>query len=156
MWNPLTDTTPIHTWLHPWLPPLGNRLDIVYPTIRFRMPKGNVCTWLLQNVIISLFGVIDQKYEYFLNSDRKKMRIVWSKPFCTTRIVFFFSPYFRLKSKKKNSKFKFTMPLKFIVKVWHTLSLSSLYRWPIIMFRASSSDMVSGTGLRARIFVLIQ
>jgi len=37
MWNPLTDTTPIHTWLHPWLPPLGNRLDIVYPTIRNKL-----------------------------------------------------------------------------------------------------------------------
>ena len=23
-WNPLTDTIPVHTWLHPWLPQLGN------------------------------------------------------------------------------------------------------------------------------------
>lgn len=22
-WNPLTDTVPIHTWTHPWLPLLG-------------------------------------------------------------------------------------------------------------------------------------
>ena len=22
-WNPLTDTTPIHCWLHPWLPLMG-------------------------------------------------------------------------------------------------------------------------------------
>lgn len=22
-WNPLTDTVPIHAWLHPWLPLLG-------------------------------------------------------------------------------------------------------------------------------------
>lgn len=21
-WNPLTDTVPIHTWIHPWLPSL--------------------------------------------------------------------------------------------------------------------------------------
>lgn len=25
-WNPLTDTLPIHTWIHPWLPLLGNYL----------------------------------------------------------------------------------------------------------------------------------
>ena len=24
-WNPLTDTIPIHAWLHPWLPLMGNR-----------------------------------------------------------------------------------------------------------------------------------
>ena len=23
-WNPLTDPTPIHSWLHPWLPIMGN------------------------------------------------------------------------------------------------------------------------------------
>jgi len=40
MWNPLTDTTPIHTWLHPWLPPLGNRLDIVYPPIRQKLASA--------------------------------------------------------------------------------------------------------------------
>ena len=37
VWNPLTDMTPIHTWLHPWLPPLGNRLEIVYPPIRNKL-----------------------------------------------------------------------------------------------------------------------
>jgi len=40
MWNPLMDTTPIHTWLHPWLPPLGSRLDIVYPTIRNKLANA--------------------------------------------------------------------------------------------------------------------
>lgn len=40
LWNPLTDTTPIHTWLHPWLPPLGSRLDIVYPTIRNKLTSA--------------------------------------------------------------------------------------------------------------------
>ncbi|XP_023335481.1 tuftelin-interacting protein 11 [Eurytemora carolleeae] len=40
MWNPLTDTTPIHTWIHPWLPPLGNKLDIVYPTIRNKLASA--------------------------------------------------------------------------------------------------------------------
>jgi tuftelin-interacting protein 11 len=37
LWNPLTDLTPIHTWLHPWLPPLGARLEIVYPPIRNKL-----------------------------------------------------------------------------------------------------------------------
>ena len=40
LWNPLTDTSPIHTWLHPWLPPLGSRLDIVYPTIRNKLSSA--------------------------------------------------------------------------------------------------------------------
>ncbi|XP_046748597.1 septin-interacting protein 1 [Diprion similis] len=37
-WNPLTDTVPIHTWIHPWLPLIGNRLDTaVYPIIRRKL-----------------------------------------------------------------------------------------------------------------------
>lgn len=24
-WNPLTDTMPIHSWLHPWLPLMGEQ-----------------------------------------------------------------------------------------------------------------------------------
>ena len=40
LWNPLTDTSPIHTWLHPWLPPLGSRLDIVFPTIRNKLSSA--------------------------------------------------------------------------------------------------------------------
>ena len=37
LWDPLTDVTPLHTWLHPWLPSLGDRLDVVYPTIRNKL-----------------------------------------------------------------------------------------------------------------------
>jgi len=40
VWDPLTDTTPIHTWLHPWLPPLGDRLDCVFPTIRNKLASA--------------------------------------------------------------------------------------------------------------------
>ncbi|CAB4066230.1 TFIP11 [Lepeophtheirus salmonis] len=29
VWNPQTDTVPIHSWLHPWLPLLSNNLEIV-------------------------------------------------------------------------------------------------------------------------------
>ncbi|XP_034937559.1 tuftelin-interacting protein 11 [Chelonus insularis] len=37
-WNPLTDTIPIHTWIHPWLPLMGNRMDIlIYPIIRRKL-----------------------------------------------------------------------------------------------------------------------
>ena len=44
VWNPLTDLTPIHTWLHPWLPPLGNRLEIVYPPIRNKLAAA-LASW---------------------------------------------------------------------------------------------------------------
>ena len=28
-WNPLTDTVPIHTWIHPWLPIMSKCIKIV-------------------------------------------------------------------------------------------------------------------------------
>ncbi|XP_066602843.1 septin-interacting protein 1 [Prorops nasuta] len=37
-WNPLTDTVPIHTWVHPWLPLLRNQMNtLIYPTIRRKL-----------------------------------------------------------------------------------------------------------------------
>ncbi|KAL2729259.1 tuftelin-interacting protein 11 isoform X2 [Vespula squamosa] len=37
-WNPLTDTVPIHTWIHPWLPLMRNWLDtLIYPIIRRKL-----------------------------------------------------------------------------------------------------------------------
>ncbi|KAJ8263510.1 hypothetical protein COCON_G00159670 [Conger conger] len=36
-WNPLTDTVPIHSWLHPWLPLLQARLEPLYPPIRSKL-----------------------------------------------------------------------------------------------------------------------
>lgn len=36
-WNPRQDTIPIHSWLHPWLPLLGGRLDPLYPPIRQKL-----------------------------------------------------------------------------------------------------------------------
>ncbi|QQP33031.1 Tuftelininteracting protein 11like [Caligus rogercresseyi] len=39
-WNPQTDTVPIHSWLHPWLPLLHNHLEIVYPTIRNKLGRA--------------------------------------------------------------------------------------------------------------------
>ena len=39
-WDPLQDTIPVHAWLHPWLPWLGPRLEVLYPTIRFRLSRA--------------------------------------------------------------------------------------------------------------------
>ncbi|XP_029617785.1 tuftelin-interacting protein 11-like [Salmo trutta] len=39
-WNPLTDTMPIHSWLHPWLPLLQSRLEPLYPPIRSKLANA--------------------------------------------------------------------------------------------------------------------
>ncbi|XP_064489812.1 tuftelin-interacting protein 11-like isoform X2 [Ornithodoros turicata] len=39
-WNPLTDTVPIHSWLHPWLPLMGSRLEPLYPPIRMKLSNA--------------------------------------------------------------------------------------------------------------------
>ncbi len=36
-WEPRKETVPIHAWIHPWLPHLGQQLEQVYPTIRHRL-----------------------------------------------------------------------------------------------------------------------
>ncbi|XP_030760985.1 septin-interacting protein 1 isoform X2 [Sitophilus oryzae] len=37
-WNPLTDTIPIHLWIHPWIPILDERLhEKVYPVIQEKL-----------------------------------------------------------------------------------------------------------------------
>ncbi|XP_014216658.1 tuftelin-interacting protein 11 [Copidosoma floridanum] len=44
-WNPLTDTIPIHTWIHPWLPLMKNRMDtLIYPIIRRKLGSA-LCAW---------------------------------------------------------------------------------------------------------------
>lgn len=39
-WNPLTDTVPIHSWIHPWLPLLQSRLEPLYPPIRSKLSSA--------------------------------------------------------------------------------------------------------------------
>lgn len=39
-WNPLTDPTPIHSWLHPWLPLMGQRLEPLYGPIRHKLASA--------------------------------------------------------------------------------------------------------------------
>ncbi|XP_050394866.1 tuftelin-interacting protein 11 [Patella vulgata] len=39
-WNPLTDTVPIHSWLHPWLPLMGTKLEPLYGPIRHKLANA--------------------------------------------------------------------------------------------------------------------
>lgn len=39
-WNPLTDRIPIHTWLHPWLDVMGDRLQPIFSPIRQKLTKA--------------------------------------------------------------------------------------------------------------------
>ncbi|XP_058493162.1 tuftelin-interacting protein 11 [Solea solea] len=39
-WNPLTDTVPIHSWIHPWLPLFQSRLEPLYPPIRSKLSNA--------------------------------------------------------------------------------------------------------------------
>ncbi|XP_017783824.1 PREDICTED: septin-interacting protein 1 isoform X2 [Nicrophorus vespilloides] len=37
-WDPLTDTIPVHTWVHPWIPLLDKRLEVhIYPIIQEKL-----------------------------------------------------------------------------------------------------------------------
>lgn len=39
-WNPLTDTVPIHSWIHPWLPLMQVRLEPLYAPIRNKLANA--------------------------------------------------------------------------------------------------------------------
>ena len=40
IWDPHRETVPVHAWLHTWLPLLGQHIEPLYPTIRYKL--GNV------------------------------------------------------------------------------------------------------------------
>lgn len=40
-WNPVVDTVPIHSWIHPWLPLIKDRLEVeLFPQIRFKLANA--------------------------------------------------------------------------------------------------------------------
>ncbi|CAI9103145.1 OLC1v1001589C1 [Oldenlandia corymbosa var. corymbosa] len=45
-WDPVQETIPIHLWIHPWLPLLGNKLEPCYQTIRDKKWYEVLDQWL--------------------------------------------------------------------------------------------------------------
>jgi len=39
-WDPLTDSIPIHSWIHPWLPLMKDRLEPLYQPIRTKLAQA--------------------------------------------------------------------------------------------------------------------
>ncbi|ODM89956.1 Tuftelin-interacting protein 11, partial [Orchesella cincta] len=79
-WDPLSpeeEDNPIHTWIYPWIPHLGSKMEIVYPTIRHKLGKAlerlepsgvsmSPLNWIIQWVDIfptkQIVGILDTKF----------------------------------------------------------------------------------------------
>jgi tuftelin-interacting protein 11 len=39
-WDPTSDTVPLHSWTHPWLTIMRDKMDHLYPTIRYKLANA--------------------------------------------------------------------------------------------------------------------
>jgi tuftelin-interacting protein 11 len=85
-WQPTSDATPLHWWLHPWLPLLGAELSEVYPDIRRKLGKA-LASWSPEDesalLIISPWkGIFDD-----LSMDNLLQRAIVPKLVSATRAL---------------------------------------------------------------------
>ncbi|KAK6619473.1 hypothetical protein RUM43_012230 [Polyplax serrata] len=99
-WDPMTDTIPIHAWIHPWLPFLNARLDsVIYPMIRHKLSlalaawhpsdrsakfmllpwnnvftKGDMDSFLVRNILPKLGQILD---EFIINPQHQVLDQHW-------------------------------------------------------------------------------
>lgn len=99
-WDPMTDTMPIHAWIHPWLPLLSSRLDsVIYPMIRHKLSialaawhpsdrsakymllpwhnvfnKGDMDSFLVRNILPKLAQALD---EFIINPQHQILDEHW-------------------------------------------------------------------------------
>ncbi|KAJ3025740.1 hypothetical protein HK097_006609, partial [Rhizophlyctis rosea] len=55
-WDPRTDTVPVHTWLHPWLPVLGERMETVHAGVRRKLTKSLEEWWVGDESALAVLG----------------------------------------------------------------------------------------------------
>lgn len=69
-WEPRSDPQPIHLWLHPWLPLMGDLLHQLYPTIRFKL---GTCLQAWHPSDVSAMGVLAPWEDVFPRKDMKSL-----------------------------------------------------------------------------------
>ena len=62
LWDPLTDTVPIHSWIHPWLPLMGARLQPLFAPIRHKLAAA-LTNWHASDVSGELLDSIDMLFD---------------------------------------------------------------------------------------------